>query len=97
MPLEIQPEQHGVRLWQASPVQLSAWPLQSPWLRQSCWQCRRVAGQTPAKRIMMLHSFGLRFKPWTDYAETIRSEISRRARTPVIFHDHSLQNASIAG
>ena len=44
---------------------------------------------------MMLHSFGLRFKPWTDYAETIRSEISRRARTPVIFHDHSLLNAQL--
>jgi hypothetical protein len=42
---------------------------------------------------MMLHSFGVRFKPWTDYAETIRSVISRRARTPLTFHDHSLLNA----
>jgi hypothetical protein len=27
------------------------------------------------KRIMMLHSFGLRFKPWVDYSRTLRSEI----------------------
>ena len=27
---------------------------------------------------LMLHSFGLRFKPWNQYAEAIRAEISRR-------------------
>ena len=26
------------------------------------------------KRVLMLHSFGLRFKPWTDYAQFIRAE-----------------------
>src|SRR5687767_253043 len=30
------------------------------------------------KRVLMLHSFGLRFKPWTNRAEVIRNEISRR-------------------
>jgi signal transduction histidine kinase len=43
----------------------------------------------------MLHSFGLRFKPWTDYAEFIRSEITRNAQGPVDFHDHSLLNARL--
>jgi signal transduction histidine kinase/ABC-type uncharacterized transport system substrate-binding protein len=43
------------------------------------------------KRVMMLHSFGLRFKPWTDYSEAIRAEISRR--TSVEFQDFSLLNA----
>ena len=47
------------------------------------------------KRVMMLHSFGLRFKPWTDYAQFIRSEISRRAQRPVEFHDQSLLNARL--
>jgi len=47
------------------------------------------------KRIMMLHSFGLRFKPWTDYAETIRAEISRKSKRPVDFHDYSLLNARL--
>ena len=42
---------------------------------------------------MLLHSFGLRFKPWSDYAQTIRSEISQQWRGPVDFLDHSLVNA----
>jgi ABC-type uncharacterized transport system substrate-binding protein len=47
------------------------------------------------KRIMMLHSFGLRFKPWTDYAEIIRSQMSRKSKWPLDFHDHSLLNARL--
>ena len=43
----------------------------------------------------MLHSFGLRFKPWTDYAQIIRSEITRNAQRAVDFHDHSLLNARL--
>ncbi|WP_162299294.1 sensor histidine kinase [Microvirga ossetica] len=41
----------------------------------------------------MLHSFGLRFKPWTDRAQVIREEISRRKS--VDFQDHSLLNARL--
>ena len=41
----------------------------------------------------MLHSFGPRFKPWSDYEQAIRSEISRQWRKPVDFLDHSLVNA----
>ena len=43
----------------------------------------------------MLHSFGLRFKPWTDYAEGIRAEISRKSKTPTEYHDHSLLSARL--
>jgi signal transduction histidine kinase len=56
-----------------------------------------LGAQTPGradvepKRIMMLHSFGLRFRPWTDYSEAFRAEMSRRAS--VEFQDHSLLNA----
>ena len=55
--------------------------------------------QTPSraaeepKRVMMLHSFGPRFKPWSDYAQAIRSEISQQWHSPVDFLDHSLVNA----
>ena len=55
-------------------------------------QTRSPADAEP-KRVMMLHSFGPRFKPWSDYAQTIRSEISRQWRKPVDFLDHSLVNA----
>src|SRR6476661_4145045 len=49
------------------------------------------AADPEPKRIMMLHSFGLRFRPWTDYSEVLRAELSRR--TSVEFQDHSLLNA----
>src|SRR5918994_7342090 len=51
---------------------------------------------TEPKRVLMLHSFGLRFKPWTDYAQFIRSEITRRSQRPVDFHDHSLLTAGLS-
>ena len=41
----------------------------------------------------MLHSFGPRFKPWSDYEQAIRSEISRRWQKRVEFLDQSLVNA----
>src|SRR4051812_30027038 len=47
--------------------------------------------QVEPKRVLMLHSFGLRFRPWTDYSEALRAELSRRAS--VEFKDHSLLNA----
>jgi signal transduction histidine kinase/ABC-type uncharacterized transport system substrate-binding protein len=51
------------------------------------------AASTDPKRVLMLHSFGPRFKPWSDYEQTIRSEISQRWLKPVDFLDHSLVNA----
>ena len=51
------------------------------------------AADPAPKRVLMLHSFGPRFKPWSDYAQTIRSEISQQRQKPVDFLDHSLVNA----
>ncbi|MFL5208008.1 MAG: hypothetical protein ACJ8CC_02535, partial [Microvirga sp.] len=39
--------------------------------------------QVEPKRVLMLHSFGLRFKPWTDYAQFIRSGITSKSQGPV--------------
>ena len=47
------------------------------------------------KRVLILHSFGLRFKPWTERTQVIRSEMSRRKSLD--FHDHSLVSARLAG
>jgi signal transduction histidine kinase len=52
-------------------------------------------GQAEPKRVLMLHSFGPRFKPWSDYEQSIRSEISRRWQKPVDFVDQSLVNARL--
>jgi len=45
------------------------------------------------KHVLMLHSFGPRFKPWTDHARVIRSQIRRNMQGAVDFHDHSLLEA----
>ena len=55
--------------------------------------CQSQAADPAPKRILMLHSFGLRFKPWTDHARIARSEITRQSQTPVDFQDHSLVDA----
>ena len=46
-----------------------------------------------AKRVMFLHSFGPQFKPWSDYARTIRAETIRQANWSIDFSDFSLAGA----
>lgn len=42
---------------------------------------------------MILHSFGNDFRPWGQYARTIRSELTRQSRWPLDVQDHSLVTA----
>ena len=56
--------------------------------------CQSQAADPEPKRVMMLHSFGLQFRPWTDYSQAIRAGISQRPS--VTFQDHSLLNARMA-
>ena len=46
-----------------------------------------------AKRVMILHSFGPQFKPWSDYARAIRAETTRQAKWSIDFSDFSLASA----
>jgi signal transduction histidine kinase len=46
-----------------------------------------------AKRILMLHSFGPLFKPWSDYGRAIRREVAHQAPWPIDFSDFSLVDA----
>src|SRR6478672_13166051 len=57
--------------------------------------CQSQAADPDPKRVLMLHSFGPRFKPWSDYEQSIRSEISRQWHKPVDFLDQSLVNARL--
>src|SRR5947209_20210438 len=50
-------------------------------------------GNAEPKRVVMLHSFGLRFKPWTDYAEMLRPEMFRQSKAPHESKDQALLNA----
>ena len=42
-----------------------------------------VAGAAEVKRVLVLHSFGRDFKPWSDYAKTIRLELDRQSPWPL--------------
>ena len=46
-----------------------------------------------SKRVMLLHSFGLDFKPWSEYAKSIRSELVRQSPWPLDIVDISLVTA----
>lgn len=45
------------------------------------------------KRVMILHSFGEDFRPWAEYARTIRAELARQSPWPLDIQDHSLVTA----
>jgi signal transduction histidine kinase len=46
-----------------------------------------------AKKVVLLHSFGQDFKPWSEYARTIRSELQRQSPWQLDITDHSLVSA----
>jgi signal transduction histidine kinase/ABC-type uncharacterized transport system substrate-binding protein len=46
-----------------------------------------------SKRVMILHSFGREFKPWNEYARTIRTELERQSPWPLDVTDQSVINA----
>src|SRR4029077_9377145 len=45
------------------------------------------------KQVLMLHSFGRDFKPWSEYAKVIRTELNRQSPWPVNIIEHSLLSA----
>jgi signal transduction histidine kinase len=51
------------------------------------------AASAEPKRVMLLHSFGREFKPWSDYAKSIRTELDRQSPWPLDLHEHSLEIA----
>ncbi len=46
-----------------------------------------------SKRILLLYSFGREFKPWSEYAETIRSELNSQSPWPLDITEQSLITA----
>ena len=42
------------------------------------------------KRVVLLHSFGRDFKPWSDYGRAIRTELDRQSPSPLNIDEHSL-------
>src|SRR4051812_41881364 len=56
-----------------------------------------VASAAEPKRVMLLHSFGRDFKPWSEYARTIREELERQTKWPLDLIDQSLVTARLSG
>jgi signal transduction histidine kinase/ABC-type uncharacterized transport system substrate-binding protein len=45
------------------------------------------------KLVLMLHSFGREFKPWSEYAKAIRLELERQSPWPLDLQEHALVTA----
>jgi hypothetical protein len=54
--------------------------------------CHAASAADP-KRVLMLHSFGRDFKPWSEYAQSIRAELQRQSPWPLDITDHALISA----
>ena len=52
-----------------------------------------VALASEPKRVMLLHSFGRDFKPWSEYAKAIHQELDRQSQWPLDIVEHSLEIA----
>jgi signal transduction histidine kinase len=48
---------------------------------------------TESKQVMLLHSFGRDFKPWSEYARIIRMELNQQSSWPLDITEHSLVTA----
>jgi len=45
------------------------------------------------KRVLVLHSFGREFRPWSEYARDIKNELERQSRWPLDIQEHALLTA----
>src|SRR5262245_21213104 len=55
--------------------------------------CQTAVAAAEAKQVMLLHSFGRDFKPWSEYAKSIREELNRQSLWPLDITEHSLVTA----
>src|SRR6202035_5507176 len=46
-----------------------------------------------AKRVLILHSFGREFRPWSEYALRIKAELQRQSQWPLDLQEHTLLTA----
>ncbi len=67
------------------------------WLITICaCACFLLSGSlhaTEHKGVLILHSVGREFRPWTEYAKQIRAELDRQSPWPLDVREHSLESA----
>lgn len=45
------------------------------------------------KRVLVLHSFGREFRPWSEYARAIKAELEQQSPWPLDIQEHALLTA----
>ncbi|OAF18614.1 sensor histidine kinase [Bradyrhizobium neotropicale] len=56
-----------------------------------------VSMRTEPKRVLLLHSFGREFRPWSEYARSIKTELERQSPWPLDIQEHTLLTARFNG
>ncbi|MET3995684.1 signal transduction histidine kinase [Bradyrhizobium sp. JR7.2] len=51
------------------------------------------AARSEPKRVLILHSFGREFRPWSEYARSIKAELGRQSPWPLDVQEHTLLSA----
>ncbi|OAF11798.1 ATPase [Bradyrhizobium centrolobii] len=52
-----------------------------------------AATRSEPKRVLVLHSFGREFRPWSEFARSIKAELERRSPWPLDIQEHTLLTA----
>ncbi|HWO37376.1 MAG TPA: ATP-binding protein [Candidatus Acidoferrum sp.] len=55
----------------------------------------RIVPAAEPKTIVVLHSYGQNFKPWSEYSRALRQELERRSSWPLVIDDFSVSTARI--
>ena len=53
----------------------------------------RVIAAAAPKTVVILHSYGQNFKPWSEYSKALRQELERRSSWPLVVNDFSVTTA----
>src|SRR4051812_33861701 len=59
----------------------------------TCFAAQVALAAAEPKRVMLLHSFGREFRPWSEYGKAIRIELDRQSPWPLDITDHPLVTA----
>ena len=54
---------------------------------------QNAAARGEPKRVLILHSFGREFRPWSEYARSIKAELERQSPWPLDVQEHTLLTA----
>lgn len=52
-----------------------------------------AAERNEPKRVLLLHSFGRDFRPWSEYTRSIKAELKRQSQWPIDIQEHTLLTA----